>query len=129
GLPYALVGLLMLISQIASSVIQPVFGVLSDRMSTRWLLPVSGIVASGGFLLLLAGNTFAAAAAAVFIMGVGVAAFHPEGSKLAHYASGERKAWSMSVFAIGGNLGVAAGSLFMGVMLVLFGLPGVIGYL
>src|SRR5690625_845274 len=128
ALPYAMVGLLMLLSQVSSSVIQPVFGLLSDKISTRWLEPVSGLVASAGYVLLLTGNSFAAAATGIFVMGVGVAAFHPEGSKLAHYASGDRKAWSMSVFAIGGNAGVAAGSLFMGMMVVAFGLRGVAGF-
>lgn len=128
ALPYAMVGLLMLLSQVSSSVIQPVFGLLSDKISTRWLVPASGVVASAGYALLLTGNTFGHAALAVFVMGVGVAAFHPEGSKIAHFSSGDRKAWSMSVFALGGNGGIAAGSLFMGLMILAFGLRGVLGF-
>lgn len=128
ALPYAMVGFLMLLMQVSSSVIQPLFGILSDKISTRWLVPASGLVASAGYALLLTGKTFGSVATAIFIMGIGVAAFHPEGSKLAHYASGDRKAWSMSVFAIGGNAGVAAGSLFMGIMVVAFGLRGVVGF-
>lgn len=129
GLSYAMVGLLVLISQIASSVVQPAFGVLSDRISTRWLVPVSCLLASGGFLLVLLGDGFPMAAFGVFVMGLGVAAYHPEGSKIAHYASGDRKAWSMSVFAIGGNVGTALGPLVMGLLLVLFGLRGIAGFL
>lgn len=128
ALPYAMVGLLMLLSQVSSSVIQPLFGILSDKISTRWLVPASGLVASAGYALMLTGDTFGRVATGVFLMGIGVAAFHPEGSKLAHYASGDRKAWSMSVFAIGGNAGVAAGSLFMGIMVVAFGMGGVLGF-
>lgn len=128
ALPYAMVGLLMLLMQVSSSVIQPLFGILSDKISTRWLVPASGLIASAGYALLLTGDTFGTVATGIFIMGIGVAAFHPEGSKLAHYASGDRKAWSMSVFAIGGNAGVAAGSLFMGLMVVAFGMRGVTGY-
>jgi len=80
-------------------------------------------------VILLLGNGFAATAIGVFVMGLGVAAFHPEGSKIAHFASGDRKAWSMSVFALGGNVGTAVGPLLMGSALVAFGLPGVAVFL
>ncbi|HEY8418608.1 MAG TPA: MFS transporter [Limnochordales bacterium] len=129
GLSYAMVGLLVLLSQVSSSVVQPAFGALSDRISTRWLVPASCLLASAGFVVLLFGDSFVTAAVGVFVMGLGVAAFHPEGSKIAHFASGDRKAWSMSVFALGGNVGTALGPLLMGTALVTFGLPGVAVFL
>jgi FSR family fosmidomycin resistance protein-like MFS transporter len=63
----------------------------------------AGIAATG----LVSG--YAATAAAVLVSGAGVAAFHPEAARYANYASGDRRATGMSVFSVGGNLGIALG--------------------
>lgn len=126
ALSYALVTSLVLFMQIASSLLQPVVGLLSDRFSFRWLVPVSFLLVGMGFLLALSGS-YAMAATGIFLSGVGVAAFHPEGSKLAHFASERRKALSLSVFSLGGTIGMAMGPLYMGMLLSAFGLKGVWG--
>ncbi len=48
----------------------------------------------------------------VVISGLGVAAYHPEGYKTAHFFTGERSVTGMSVFSVGGNLGLAMGPLW-----------------
>src|SRR5690606_29228336 len=55
-LSYALVTSLVLIMQVSSSVIQPTVGFLSDRFTFRWLVPVSVLLASAGYLFLLGGT-------------------------------------------------------------------------
>jgi len=60
----------------------------------------------------------------VFAGGIGVAAFHPEGAKLALYASGEKRASGMSYFNIGGNTGYALGAFVTGQLVVWLGLVG-----
>ena len=52
-------------------------------------------------------------------------AFHPEASKFAAWLSGERRSTAMSVFSVGGNLGVAIGPLLAGVIAAHYGLGGV----
>src|SRR4030095_10770896 len=47
-LNYTQVGLLMLVSALASSIIQPVFGLWSDRRGAVWLLPVGVLLAGTG---------------------------------------------------------------------------------
>ena len=56
---------------------------------------------------------------------LGVAAFHPEASKYAAWLSGDRRSTAMSVFSVGGNLGVAVGPLLAGLIASQFGLAGV----
>ena len=46
GLSYAMAGTIILVSNIASSVIQPAFGYLTDRKSLLWFLPLGCIVAA-----------------------------------------------------------------------------------
>ena len=60
----------------------------------------------------------------VLLGGLGVAAFHPEGSKFAAYASGRKRASGMSYFNTGGNAGYALGAFVTGQLVVWLGLVG-----
>jgi FSR family fosmidomycin resistance protein-like MFS transporter len=60
----------------------------------------------------------------VVVSGVGVAAYHPEGSKFAAYASGRKRASGMSLFSIGGNLGYGLGPTATAPLVIAFGLTG-----
>src|SRR5438067_6320656 len=123
-LNYAAASALVLAATISSSVIQPVFGHLSDRISLPWLMPVGP--ALGGLGVALAGwaPTYPLTFAAIVLSGIGVAAFHPEGSRFANYVSGARRASGMSLFSVGGNVGFALGPVLVTPLLVAFGLHG-----
>jgi FSR family fosmidomycin resistance protein-like MFS transporter len=60
----------------------------------------------------------------VVVSGLGVAAFHPEGSKFAAYASGARRASGMSLFSVGGNVGYALGPTLTTPIVLALGLTG-----
>jgi FSR family fosmidomycin resistance protein-like MFS transporter len=62
--------------------------------------------------------------AAVLLSGVGVAAFHPEGSRFANYVSGPKRASGMSLFSVGGNVGFAVGPVLVTPLVLAFGLHG-----
>jgi FSR family fosmidomycin resistance protein-like MFS transporter len=123
-LSYTAVAALVLAATISSSVIQPLFGHLSDRRSLPWLMPLGP--ALGGLGIALAGlaPNYGLTFAAILVSGVGVAAFHPEGSRFANYVSGARRASGMSLFSVGGNLGFALGPVVMTPLLLAFGLHG-----
>jgi FSR family fosmidomycin resistance protein-like MFS transporter len=125
-LSYASVSALVLAATIASSVIQPLFGHVSDRRSLPWLMPVGP--ALGGLGIALAGwaPSYGLTFAAIVVSGIGVAAFHPEGSRFANYVSGTRRASGMSLFSVGGNLGFALGSVIITPLVLAFGLHGTI---
>jgi FSR family fosmidomycin resistance protein-like MFS transporter len=123
-LSYTLAAVVILASAASSSLIQPLFGAWSDRRGAIWLLP-------GGVALAGIGTALAAAAPAywlvlllVVVSGLGVAAYHPEGSKFAAYASGRRRASGMSLFSIGGNLGYGLGPTATTPLVLAFGLTG-----
>jgi MFS transporter, FSR family, fosmidomycin resistance protein len=63
---------------------------------------------------------------AVAILGLGSAAFHPEGSRAAHNAGGDQKGFAQAMFQVGGNLGFACGPLLVPVLLDRTGLPGTV---
>ena len=123
-LSYAAASALVLAATISSSVIQPVFGHLSDRLSLPWLMPLGP--ALGGLGIALAGiaPSYGLVFAAILLSGLGVAAFHPEGSRFANYVSGDRRASGMSLFSVGGNVGFALGPVVVTPALLAFGLHG-----
>ena len=110
-LNYAMAALAILASAASSSLIQPLFGLWSDRRGAIWLLPTGVAVAGIGIALAAAAPSYWLVLLFVLVSGLGVAAFHPEGSKFAAYASGNRRASGMSYFSVGGNLGYALGPI------------------
>ncbi len=124
GWSYAMVSALVLAMTVTSSIIQPLFGVMSDRRSLSWLLYAGPILAGAGFMLVGVVQTFPVVFALVLISGVGVAGFHPEGSRFANYVSGPRRATGMSLFAVGGNVGFGLGPLAMTLALLAVGPSG-----
>jgi FSR family fosmidomycin resistance protein-like MFS transporter len=109
GLTYAAAGGVVLAATLLSSLIQPALGHLSDRRPLPILMPLAVLAAGGGLALAGLVTSYGATVAAVLLSGAGVAAFHPESARYANYASGERRATGMSVFSVGGNLGIALG--------------------
>jgi len=115
---------LVLAATISSSVIQPAFGYVSDRLSLPWLMPLGPALGGLGIACVGFAPNYALTFAAVLLSGLGVAAFHPEGSRFANYVSGERRASGMSLFSVGGNVGFALGPVVVTPLVIAFGLHG-----
>jgi FSR family fosmidomycin resistance protein-like MFS transporter len=124
SLSYTLVGVLVLSSQASSSLIQPLFGLWSDRRGAMWLLPGGVALAGVGIALAADAPRYWLVVVFVLVSGVGVAAFHPEASKFAGYVSGRRRASGMAWFSIGGNLGFALDPVVTTVLVHQYGLRG-----
>ena len=129
ALTYAQVAMLVLAGNLTSSLIQPLFGYLSDQIARRWVLPVSIFVSGIGIALLGLAPGYPAALALVVVMGLGVAAWHPEGYKTATGVAGERKATALSVFSLGGNVGIAVGPPLVTFLVAGLGGHGTLGML
>src|ERR1043166_4038616 len=124
SLSYTLAAVVMLASTASSSLVQPLFGLWSDRRGALWLLPAGVAVAGVGIGLAAAMPAYWLVLVLVVVSGLGVAAYHPEGSKFAAYASGERRASGMSAFSIGGNVGFALGPIVATPLVLWLGLRG-----
>jgi FSR family fosmidomycin resistance protein-like MFS transporter len=111
GLTYTSAGMILIASNLASSVVQPLFGFYSDRKEKPLLLPIGCLCAGFGFSLLAFPSSYAIILSLVLLSGFGVAAYHPEGFKTASYFTGDKIATGMSVFSVGGNLGFALGPI------------------
>lgn len=98
-------------SLLASSAIQPLFGIVADRRAAPWLL--YGGVAVGSLAMAFSGvaGSYVIILAMVIVSGLGIAAYHPEAARVANRLSGGRPAMGLAWFMVGGNAGFAAGPL------------------
>ena len=123
-LGYALAAMLLLAATASSSLVQPLFGLWSDRRGALWLIPGGTMLAAVGVAGAAISPVYPLVLGLVLVGGLGVAAFHPEGAKVAAYASGHKRASGMSYFNSGGNAGYALGAFATGQLVVWLGLVG-----
>ncbi|MFI8714720.1 MFS transporter [Brevibacillus brevis] len=111
ALTFTQVGMILLVMNLTSSVLQPFVGYYSDRKSIPILPPLALIVSGLGMLALAFSGNYYFVLAAVACVGIGSAIFHPEASRFAHLASGPRRGLGQSIFQVGGNAGQALAPL------------------
>ncbi|WP_382306271.1 MFS transporter [Herbiconiux sp. UC225_62] len=104
---YAAVAGITLAATSLSSVAQPVFGILSDRFASRWLILAGMVVAATGIALSgVVSGSYWLTWVVIALSGIGIAAYHPAATMAAREAGGGSNR-SMSIFSVGGNVGVA----------------------
>ena len=110
-LDFGQIGMITASLQITASLLQPLIGMYTDTHSKPYSLAVGMGFTLAGLLLLASAPSFLAILAAVALVGVGSAVFHPESSRIARLASGGQHGLAQSLFQVGGNTGSAAGPL------------------
>ena len=111
GLSFAQIGLITLIMQLTSSLLQPAVGFLSDHRPQPYSLAVGMGATLIGLLLLANAGSFQMLILAAALVGSGSAVFHPEASRVARMASGGRHGLAQSLFQVGGNVGSSLGPM------------------
>jgi FSR family fosmidomycin resistance protein-like MFS transporter len=122
GMSYAEAGLLVLAGSLASAVMQPLAGLIGDRLRAPWLAPLGLLLTGGGLAAATLTSTFAAMAAALLAGGIGVAIFHPEAIRATRAAAGDQPGRALGIFAACGNVGFALGPALAVPLGVAFGL-------
>jgi FSR family fosmidomycin resistance protein-like MFS transporter len=121
------VSLLVLASCLVSSVIQPVFGYISDLKPRPYLMMTGFITAALGIMFIGVVENFKILFMLISIMGIGCAIFHPEAGKMSNCVSPQgKKGKGMSIFSVGGNLGFALGPILVSSSTYIFGPPGIL---
>ena len=129
ALNYTMVGTVIMISNVTSSIIQPCLGYFSDRVQVKWVVPISVILTYGGFSLIGLAPSYSLLLVFVVLNGMGIASYHPESFKIVHYFTGERKAMGTAFFQVGGNVGMAFGPLLVTWAMQIAHLPGTLFFL
>jgi FSR family fosmidomycin resistance protein-like MFS transporter len=129
SLSYFQAGFIMAVLNLTSSVIQPVFGYISDRFSTGWFVPAGILWTAFAMGLLGWSANYPSAVFLVGLAGLGTAAFHPRAMMAVYFVSGSRLGFGAAIFSTGGNLGFALGPVVGSFLVLGFGLHATLGLL
>lgn len=129
GYSYTEVTALILASNAASAIIQPLFGWLGDKYPRPWLMALGIFLAGLGMAGIGVLPSYPLIMISAMVSGIGVAMFHPEGGRLANLTAGEKKGTGMSIFAVGGKLGFTIGPIIASAAIALCGLAGTLVFI
>lgn len=118
---FAQIGLITLVFQMTSSILQPFTGLYADRHPRPYALSVGMCFTLMGLLVLAFANNYLAILIAVSIVGFGSSVFHPTASRVTQMASGGKKSLAQSIFQVGGNGGSALGPLLAAIIILPYG--------
>lgn len=124
GLTLAQVGGCAAVFTFSSSLMQPLYGLASDRLRTTMMIALAPAVTALGLATVPLTNTYLTALACFFVAGIGIAAFHPQGAAQATESLPRRPSLAMSLFIAAGNLGFALGPTLVGLALAAWSWPG-----
>jgi FSR family fosmidomycin resistance protein-like MFS transporter len=102
----------------SSSVLQPLFGAVADRLGRR-LVAALGVATSSAVLSLIAIVPSPTLLVPLLLIGgLGSAAFHPAATTIARQAAGKKRGLALGVFSAGGTVGMAFGPLVIGAFII-----------
>ena len=121
GFTFAQIGVITLVFQLTSSVLQPFVGQYADRRPRPYSLSLGMCFTLVGLVALAFAPNFGLILLSVALIGCGSSVFHPEASRVAQLASGGRKSLAQSIFQVGGNGGSAFGPLLAALIVIPYG--------
>lgn len=122
----AQIGVLTPTLMITSSLMQPVYGMLSDRYLKRSMAVFGPLIAAVCLSCIGLANSLPMLLAIVICGGIGIGSFHPQGAAIVSRAAtidgGKHQGMVMSVFSSTGTVGYALGPLIIALVVSRFGL-------
>jgi len=119
-LSFTSVSLLATVQSLSTSLTQPFFGFLFDKIGGRKMIIFGPVVAGLSLSFIGLASHYSMLIILLILGGLGVASFHPEAAALTTSLSGQRRTWGMSIFMLGGNLGYSLGPFL--ILIVVMGL-------
>lgn len=121
GFSFAQIGIITLIFQMTSSILQPFTGLYADKHPRPYALSIGMCFTLVGLLVLAFTENYLLILLSVSVVGLGSSIFHPTASRVAQLASGGKKSLAQSIFQVGGNGGSALGPLLAAAIILPFG--------
>lgn len=118
---FAQIGIITLIFQMTSSILQPFTGLYADKQPRPYALSIGMCFTLVGLLVLAFAENYLLILLSVSVVGLGSSIFHPTASRVAQLASGGKKSLAQSIFQVGGNGGSALGPLLAAAIILPFG--------
>lgn len=120
-LTYGQIGWISFAMNITASVFQPLVGLYSDKRPRPFILPLGVCFTLIGIVMLAYAPHYALILVAVTSIGLGSSIFHPESSRVAYLAAGDRRGLAQSIFQVGGNIGTSLGPLMSALIFIPLG--------
>ncbi len=127
-LTYTQVGLITLCYQLTASILQPLVGRFTDRHPKPYSLAFGMAMTLAGLVFLSRATSYPMILVSSVMVGMGSSIFHPEASRVAHMAAGDRYGLAQSVFQTGGNLGSSLGPLLAALIIAPNGQSSIIWF-
>ncbi|HXX69309.1 MAG TPA: MFS transporter [Polyangiaceae bacterium] len=121
SLSFAQIGLVTLAYQLTASFLQPMVGLYADRRSVPFSLAGGTLFTCAGLVGLSLAPSYSTLLLCACILGVGSSVFHPESSRVARMAAGDRPGLAQSLFQVGGNVGSALGPVGAAIVVARWG--------
>jgi FSR family fosmidomycin resistance protein-like MFS transporter len=117
-LDFTQIGLITLTFYVASSLLQPVLGYVTDHKPWAYAMVAGMISTLIGVVVLATANNYAMVLVSVTLVGFGSAVFHPEATRMARHAAAGHQGFAQGIFQIGGHAGYALGPLLAAMVVV-----------
>jgi MFS transporter, FSR family, fosmidomycin resistance protein len=128
NLNFAQIGMIAFCMNITASILQPMIGMYADKYPKPYILPIGVCFTLLGIIALANAPTYGFVLLAVISVGVGSAIFHPESSRVAYMAAGQKRGLAQSIFQVGGNIGSSLGPVMTAIIFIPLGQHGVIWF-
>ena len=122
SLDFIQIGLISLTFQVAGASLQPVVGMITDKNAAPYSPVVGMIFTFSGLVSLAFAQNYQIILISVVLIGIGSSIFHPEATRMARYAAGNRQGLAQGIFQVGGQAGGSLGPICAAIILVPWGL-------
>ena len=123
SISYSMVGLLTVIQRIPS-LLNPLVGIVADKISVRYLLIIAPSITAVSMSLLGVAPHYTALAILLFMMGIGASLFHVPSPVMIKEVAGTRIGKGMSFYMFGGEAARSLGPLVILGAVSVWGLEG-----
>ncbi|MGY3714497.1 MFS transporter [Sutcliffiella cohnii] len=128
ALTFTQIGLIGFALNFTSSLMQPLVGMYTDKRPSPYALPIGLCFSFIGIVGIALANSYWLIIVSVLLIGIGSATFHPEGSRVAYMAAGNKRGLAQSIYQVGGNSGQALAPLIAAIILIPFGQRGALSF-
>jgi MFS transporter, FSR family, fosmidomycin resistance protein len=118
ALDFVQIGIITLTFQIAGSLLQPLVGHYTDQHPMPYSTAIGMIFTLVGVLSLAFSASYMMILVSVACIGIGSSIYHPEATRMARYASGNRQGLAQGIFQVGGQVGGALSPLLAALIIL-----------
>jgi len=118
ALDFVQIGIITLTFQIAGSLLQPLVGHYTDQHPMPYSTAIGMIFTLVGVLSLAFSASYSMILVSVACIGIGSSIYHPEATRMARYASGNRQGLAQGIFQVGGQVGGALSPLLAALIIL-----------